>query len=103
MSKSAIKYFLVLFFVGLRFSMSAQAPEKHIHSREQLWLGYFNQTRFSNNWGLWVDVHYRMTDNFVDRPFQFLFRTAVTYFIKDNLRINYEMLAIGMKIYDALY
>jgi len=37
---------------------------------------------------MWVDVHYRMTDNFVDRPFQFLFRPAVTYFIKDNLRLN---------------
>lgn len=37
---------------------------------------------------MWVDLHYRMTDNFVDRPFQFLFRPAVTYFIKDNLRLN---------------
>jgi hypothetical protein len=35
-----------------------------------------------------VDVHYRQTDNFIDRPFQFLFRPAVTYFIKDNLRFN---------------
>lgn len=65
-----------------------QALEKDVHSREQLWVGYFNQTRFSNKWGMWVDVHYRMTDNFVDRPFQFMFRPAVTYFIKDNLRVN---------------
>jgi hypothetical protein len=65
-----------------------QTPEKHIHQREQLWLGYFNQTRFNNKWGMWVDVHYRMTDNFADRPFQFLFRPALTYFIKDNLRVN---------------
>ena len=66
----------------------AQTPDKEIHSREQLWLGFFNQTRFSNRWGMWVDVHYRMTDNFVDRSFQFLFRPAVTYYIKDNLRVN---------------
>jgi Protein of unknown function (DUF2490). len=66
----------------------AQQPEKHIHSREQTWLGYFNQTRFSNKWGLWTDVHYRLTDNFYERPFQFLLRPAVTYFIKDNLRVN---------------
>lgn len=66
----------------------AQAPSKVIHHREQAWVGYFNQTRFSNKWGMWVDLHYRMTDNFVDRPFQFLFRPAVTYFIKDNLRLN---------------
>ncbi|MEJ0029958.1 MAG: DUF2490 domain-containing protein [Bacteroidota bacterium] len=66
----------------------AQAPSKSIHNRTQTWLGYFNQTRFSDKWGMWVDVHYRMTDNFADRPFQFLFRPAVTYFIKDNLRVN---------------
>jgi hypothetical protein len=66
----------------------AQVPDKRIHQREQLWLGAFHQTRFSNRWGMWMDVHYRMTDNFLSRPFQFLFRPALTYFIHDNLRIN---------------
>lgn len=66
----------------------AQTSEKHIHEREQLWLGYFNQTRFSDKWGMWTDVHWRMTDNFADRPFQLLIRPAVTYYIKDNLRLN---------------
>jgi hypothetical protein len=75
----------ILFTSGL---LHAQTPEKHIHEREQLWLGYFNQTRLSNKWGFWADVHYRMTDNFVNRPFQLLIRPAVTYFVKDNLRIN---------------
>lgn len=65
-----------------------QTAGKQIHQREQLWFGYFNQTRFSNKWGIWTDVHYRMTDNFSERSFQFLFRPAVIYFIKDNLRLN---------------
>jgi hypothetical protein len=73
--KSAI-LLLVLFVTG--YTSLGQTPDKEVHSREQLWLGYFNQTRFSNKWGLWADVHYRRTDNFVDRPFQFLFRPAVT-------------------------
>jgi hypothetical protein len=51
-------------------------------------LGYFNQTRLTDKFGFWLDVHYRQTDHFVDRPFQFLFRPAVTYLIKDNLRVN---------------
>jgi hypothetical protein len=88
MIKMTINYFSILFVLVVSFSLSAQTPEKEIHSREQVWLGYFNQTRFSNKWGAWLDVHYRMTDNFVDRPFQLLFRPAVTYFIKDNLRVN---------------
>jgi hypothetical protein len=66
----------------------AQTTAKEVHHREQLWLGYFNQTRLTNKFGLWVDIHYRQTDHFIDRPFQFIFRPAVTYFIKDNLRFN---------------
>jgi Protein of unknown function (DUF2490) len=77
---------LISFLVGQE--CSAQSPEKEVHHREQLWFGYFNQTRITNRFGLWVDIHYRQTDNFVERPFQFLFRPAVTYFIKDNLRFN---------------
>lgn len=80
---------LILFTLVLGIGdCSAQTPEKHVHRREQLWFGYFNQTRLTNKFGLWVDVHYRQTDNFIDRPFQFMFRPAVTYFIKDNLRFN---------------
>lgn len=62
--------------------------EKHIENREQAWLGYFNQTRLSNKFGFWFDVHYRRNENFVSRPFQFVARPALTYFIKDNLRVN---------------
>ena len=88
MANSVTRCLLILLILIIHFSLLAQAPEKHIHSREQLWLGYFNQTRFSNKWGMWLDVHYRTTDNFIDRPFQFLIRSAATYFIKDNLRVN---------------
>lgn len=83
-----MKYILFLPVLFISSLVFGQTPEKEIHSREQLWFGYFNQTRLSNKWGVWVDVHYRMTDNFIERPFQFLFRPAATYFIKDNLRVN---------------
>ncbi|HEY3401765.1 MAG TPA: DUF2490 domain-containing protein [Ohtaekwangia sp.] len=88
MKRSLTTLIPAIFFFFTATQVQAQATEKHIEDREQLWFGYFNQTRFSNKWGMWVDVHYRMTDNFVDRPFQFLFRPAATYFIKDNLRVN---------------
>jgi Protein of unknown function (DUF2490) len=66
----------------------SQATEKTIHTREQLWFGYFNQTRITNKVGLWMDVHYRLTDNFVERPFQFIIRPALNFYIKDNLRLQ---------------
>lgn len=70
------------------FAQGTSVSGKHIEHRDQLWLGYFNQTRLTNKFGLWLDVQYRLTENFVGRPFQFLFRPAATYFIKDNLRLN---------------
>lgn len=79
---------LFVLFIVASLSLQAQAPEKHIENREQLWFGYFNQTRLTSKFGLWADIHYRRTENFADRPFQFLVRPALTYFIKDNLRVN---------------
>jgi hypothetical protein len=79
----------ILSFAGQN-KIFAQVPTvtKHIEDREQLWLAYFNQTRLSNKFGLWTDIQYRMTENFAQRPFQLLIRPAVTYYIKDNLRLN---------------
>lgn len=62
--------------------------EKDIHHREQLWLGYFNQTRIANKFGFWLDVHYRRTENFASRPFQLLLRPALNFYIKDNVRVQ---------------
>ena len=80
--------FILLALIFCFVASHAQIPAKEIHSREQMWIGYFNQTRITNKFGFWLDVHYRQTDNFVDRPFQFIVRPAVTWFIKDNLRFN---------------
>jgi hypothetical protein len=71
--------FLVLALL-IQVAAFAQTPARTIHHREQAWVAYFNQTRLTNKWGLWLDVHYRMTDNFSDRPFQLLIRPGVTYF-----------------------
>jgi hypothetical protein len=83
------KLLFTLFTLSLTAATSiAQTTEKEVHEREQLWLGYFNQTRITNKFGFWLDIHYRQTDNFIERPFQFLVRPALTWFIKDNLRFN---------------
>ncbi|HEY9008138.1 DUF2490 domain-containing protein [Ohtaekwangia sp.] len=79
--------FAAILFIYIQ-SGFAQATDKHVRSREQLWLGYFNQTRISKHVGFWLDIHYRQTDHFIDRPFQLLIRPALTYFIRDNIRVN---------------
>lgn len=78
---------------NLTFFLLLSVPDvnsqtREIHSREQAWVAYFNQTRLTDRFGLWLDVHWRQTGDFVDRPFQFLFRPALTGYIKDNLRVS---------------
>lgn len=69
-------------------SAFAQSAVREVYSREQAWLAYFNQTRMSNRFGVWVDAHYRMTGDFIDRPFQLIVRPALTTYIKENLRLH---------------
>jgi hypothetical protein len=72
--------------IGL-FTITTDAfSQKHTEDREQLWIGYFNQTRFTKRFGTWTDLHYRRTDNFTNHSFQFLARVGFTYYISNNVR-----------------
>lgn len=88
MTHKKIRNTLLFLAVFVSSAVFGQTTEKNVRTAGQLWLGYLNQIRFSEKWGAWVDIHYRMTDNLADRPMTFIFRPAITYFIKDNLRIN---------------
>jgi hypothetical protein len=78
---------LLLVFVTLIYH-NLFSQQKIVNTREQVWVAYFNQTRLSNKWGFWLDIHQRQTDNFLDRPFVFIARPALNYYLKDNLRLQ---------------
>ncbi|WP_285544935.1 hypothetical protein [Dyadobacter frigoris] len=40
--------------------------QKQINKQSGVWLGYFNQTRLTDKWGIWLDLHARRTE-FSDR------------------------------------
>ena len=77
---------LAIILLSIIFDVKGQGA-KEVHSREQAWAAYFNQTRLTNRFGFWLDVHYRQTGDFFDRPFQFLFRPALSGYIRDNVRV----------------
>lgn len=83
-----ILFFIVLAFQSILSYGQSTSTGKFVHFREQIWIGYFNQTRLTDKWGVWLDVHYRQTDNFIERPFQLLLRPAVTFYIQNNLRAH---------------
>lgn len=65
----------------------AQATEKNIEEREQTWLGYFNQTRFTKKSGAWVDLHYRLTGDFTHERSVNIARVGYIYYLSDQVRL----------------
>jgi hypothetical protein len=74
------------FFLFLKLSAFSQVT-KTVVQHQQAWLGYFNQTRLSDRWGIWADLHHRRTD-FLDRPSLNVYRAGLTYYLADNLRLT---------------
>jgi hypothetical protein len=76
-----IPYFIMVFG-------TVQSQEKQYEIRNETWFGYFNQTRFSQKSGLWVDLHLRLTDNFGERLGQSLVRAGYVYYLSDQVRLT---------------
>ena len=77
----------ILLGVSLLIAFSGFS-QKQITYTEQVWLGYYNQTRFSNKWGLWVDVHLRTKEDFFTNFSQAIGRAGVTYYLNDNTKLT---------------
>lgn len=67
-------------FIAAIFSWPLYGQQKEIEYREQTWLGYFNQTRFTQHSGFWFDLHFRMTESFVQEKSLSLARIGYTYY-----------------------
>jgi hypothetical protein len=48
----------------------------------------FNQTRFSNKWGTWTDIHLRTKEDFVSDLSQSIFRFGLTYYLNDDTKLT---------------
>lgn len=79
--------FLVVLLVCY-LHMSAQTVAKNVSHQSQIWVGYFNQTRFSNKWGMWTDVHLRTKENLADNFSQLMFRVGATYYIDNHTKLT---------------
>jgi Protein of unknown function (DUF2490) len=64
--------------IALFISAKGLYAQKTVRTEAQTWVGLFNQNRFSNKWGTWLDIHYRQKGNFIEEPAQFLFRLRLT-------------------------
>ncbi len=77
--------FTVIF---LLITVHVGAQNKTITQEGQLWLGYFNQSRYSDKWGSWLDVHLRTREEVFQGWSQFLVRAGVTYYASERLKLT---------------
>jgi len=61
---------------------------KSTENIEQVWLGYYNQSRFSNKWGMWTDLHLRTKEDFTNNFSQAIIRLGLTYYIDNNTKLT---------------
>lgn len=62
--------------------------QKQTTTVQQLWFAYNNQTRFSDKWGMWADIHLRTKDNFTDDLSSFIARFGLTYYLNDQTKLT---------------
>ena len=83
--------FRKIIFLAFLFLNTDQLVGQDLKTAEkytQIWMGYFNQTRISNKWGIWTDLHLRTKDHFVDSFSQSVMRVGLTYHLKDQIKIT---------------
>ena len=78
----------VLLFAVLFMANSITAQTKQTESVQQVWLGYFNQTRFSNKWGMWAEAQLRTKEDFFTNFSQSILRAGLTYYLTDDAKLT---------------
>jgi Protein of unknown function (DUF2490) len=76
-------------FLLLAVNIEYLNAQKTVLDEEQLWFGVLNQTRLSNKWGTWTDIHLRFKNDFVkEKSTLILPRLGLTYYVNDDVRIT---------------
>ncbi len=82
-------YLLSLLTICCMTQTQAQtATAKQTNHVGQLWLGYMNQTRWTNKFGTWTDIHLRTKENVISGLSQAIFRVGGTYYLADNTKFT---------------
>src|SRR4051794_38749162 len=79
---------LIIIFSCLFCFQIVQGQVKQTENINRLWFGYFNQTRLSDKWGLWTDLHLRTKENFVENFSQSIIRVGLTYYVTDATKFT---------------
>lgn len=79
------KTLLLPLFVFVNASIFAQT--KNVSHVNQVWAGYYNQTRLSEKWGIWLDGQIRTQDNYTSNLSVGILRVGAIYYLNNNCRL----------------
>ena len=83
---SKIKFILIFAFLGASFGVFGQS--KKVKHDSQIWLQYFLISRLTEKWSVNFDAGYRRTDQFINKPLQWLVRGGVSYHLNKDISIS---------------
>lgn len=83
------KWIMLLFiFLSYLIPGISAAQLKETKKVGQLWAGYFNQSRLSEDWGLWMEVQLRTRKDFFTNFSQVLLRAGLTRYISNEAKLT---------------
>src|SRR6186997_2490983 len=85
---SISRKYLLIIFLSLSLTPNLFSQTKQTETVQQIWIAYFNQTRFSNKWGTWTDIHLRTKEEFVSGLSQSILRFGLTYYLNDDTKLT---------------
>ncbi len=78
-----------IFFILVLFSfISTYSQTKSTTDIQQMWFGFFNQTRVANKFGFWFDGHLRTKEDFANNFSTLIIRPGLTYYVNDNSKLT---------------
>ena len=81
--------FIILCLAAACLSLRVAAQStKSTENINQLWFGYLNQTRLSDKWGIWTDLHLRTKEEFVNNFSRSIIRLGLTYYVTDATKLT---------------
>lgn len=81
-----MKLFFAVVIICSGFVCFAQT--KQTESVQQVWAGYFNQTRFSKKWGMWAEAQLRTKEEFFTNFSMGMLRLGLTYYLTDDVKLT---------------
>ncbi len=73
---------------ALFFFFHCSYAQKQTETINRIWAGYFNQTRFTDKWGIWAEAQVRTKENFVDNLAQSMVRVGLTFYLADATKFT---------------